>query len=317
MARVNEKTFAESRSADWARLQELVDAAEQRRLEGRDAIRELLRLYRRAASDLAEAQTQFPGSGTVERLQLLAGRAYRVIYRQPEEHVGIMQFVLEKLPQTFRQNLGYFAVAWLTFGIGLLLGIVMVALEESWAQVTLPRAAIDSVEHGKLWTELVTLLPPSLVSAGVFYNNAIVCLTAFALGLTLGVGTFYVLFMNGLALGSAASLCWRYGLLDQLGAFVVGHGVLELSAIMLAGAGGLMLGDALARPGPYRRLDALRVRARDAAVLVVAAIPFLAEAGFIEGYISPGEVLVPAKYLLGILTGALMYAYLFTAGRRR
>jgi uncharacterized membrane protein SpoIIM required for sporulation len=78
-----------------------------------------------------------------------------------------------------------------------------------------------------------------------------------------------------------------------------------------------MLGDALARPGPYRRLDALRVRARDAAVLVVAAIPFLAEAGFIEGYISPGEVLVPAKYLLGILTGALMYAYLFTAGRRR
>jgi len=313
---VNERAFADKRQADWERLEQLVAALEARKLSGRDQVRDVLRLYRRAAADLAEAQTQLPRSATVERLQLLVGRAYGAIYRNPEDRVGLTQFVIEKLPRTFRDNVGYFLAALLTFGAGLLLGIIMVSIDESWAQVALPEQAITQVENGQLWTDIFTLVPPSLTSALVFYNNTAVCFTAFALGLTLGVGTLYVLFVNGLVLGSAMSLCWRYDLLDQLAAFVVGHGVLELSAIMMAGAAGLMLGDALARPGPYRRLDALRMRARDAAVLAVGAIPFLAEAGFIEGFISPGNLMAPVKYLLGIATGLLMYSYLLTAGKR-
>ena len=314
---MNEKGFVESRQDDWARLEELVGALEGRRLTGREAVREILRLYRRAASDLAEAQTYFPASRTVERLQLLVGRAYGAVYRQPEERLGLTQFVLEKLPQTFRKNAKYFLTASLTFGAGLLLGVVMVGVDESWAQVVIPQPVLEKVKHGELWTDMLTLVPPALASTLVFSNNVLVCFTAFALGLTLGVGTFYVLFVNGLMFGAALAVCGHYGMLDRIAAFVVGHGVLELSAIMMAGAAGLMLGDALARPGPYRRLDALRVRARDAATLAVGAVPFLAEAAFIEGYVSPGEAAATAKYLLGFGMGLLMYAYLLTAGRKR
>jgi uncharacterized membrane protein SpoIIM required for sporulation len=110
-------------------------------------------------------------------------------------------------------------------------------------------------------------------------------------------------------------LCARYGLLGELAAFVAGHGALEVSAMMLAASGGLILGDALVRPGPYRRLDALRVRARQGAALAVGALPFLAAAGLIEGVVSTSEVGVMVRYLLGGCSAVLMYVYLLSAGR--
>ena len=77
-----------------------------------------------------------------------------------------------------------------------------------------------------------------------------------------------------------------------------------------------MMGEAMVKPGRYRRLDALRIRARQALALALGAVPFLAAAGFIEGYISPGDLNQPLKYILGIGTGAVLYLYLFTSGRR-
>lgn len=313
---MNERAFAEGRREDWNRLRELLEGLERRRLGGRGEVQELLRRYRRAASDLAEADTNFPGSAAAEELHMLVGRAYGAIYRQPEERLGVSGFVLRKLPCTFRKNVGYFLFALATFVCACVTGIAVCSADERWTEFFLPPAAIEALERGELWTEVVfSVIPSPAISALVFYNNAFVCFTAFALGLSLGVGTLYVLFVNGLMLGTAIWLCWKHAMLDQLAQFVVGHGVLEISAIMMAGAAGLMLGDALARPGRYRRLDALRVRARDAAALAVGAIPFLALAGFVEGFLSPAHFPAPAKYAVGLGTGCLLYLYLFLCGR--
>ncbi len=313
---MNQESFVEGRRSDWARLEQLLDALERKRLAGRKEIQELLRLYRRAACDLAEAQTHFPASSAAERLHLLVGRAYGAVYRQPEERIGLSRFVFHRLPQTFRNNLGYFAFALAIFACACITGAALVAMDEMWAELCLPYEAIESIRRGEFWTNLFGVIPSSFVSALIFYNNTVVCFTAFALGLSFGLGTLYVLLVNGLMLGSALSLCWKYNMLDQLGAFMVGHGVLEISAILMAAAAGLMLGDALARPGRLRRLDSLRLRAREATALAVGALPFLAAAGLIEGYVSLGSLMHPLKYALGIGMGSLMYVHLFLAGRR-
>ena len=313
---MNEKAFRESRRESWEKLAELTGLLERRRVPGPDGVGELLKRYRRAASDLAEAQTHVPDSALREELELLVARAYGMIYHQPDARVGAGDFFLARLPQTFRANVGYFLFALGTFAFGCLVGAVVVAIDESWATLYLPPSHIEAVQDGQLWTDLFGLMPSSITSTMVFYNNAVVCFSAFGLGLLFGVGTIYVLLVNGLMLGSALALCGRYGLLGQLAGFIVGHGVLEISAILLAATGGLMLGDSLARPGRYRRLDALRLRARAAAILAVGALPFLAEAGFIEGFISPWDVQPVWKYALGITSGVAMYLYLFTVGRR-
>jgi len=307
--------FEQTRREDWERLEGLTRALEARRRLGRDTLSELLRLYRRAAFDLAEAQTHFPDSPMRQRLELLVARAYGAIYREPDEKLGASGFFLERLPRTFRANAGYFVFALVVFSIACLAGVAIVSLEEGWAGLCLPPSAIEGVQRGELWTDLFGLMPSTVISTVVFYNNAVVCFSAFALGLTFGLGTLYVLMVNGLMLGSAMTLCWRHGMLGQLGGFVAAHGLLEISAILLAAAGGLMLADALIRPGPYRRRDALRLRAREALTLAVGALPFLAAAGLIEGAVSPGTLSAPAKYTLGITSGLLMYLYLITAGR--
>ena len=166
-----------------------------------------------------------------------------------------------------------------------------------------------------MWIDVFGILPGSLISALIFFNNAVVCLTAFALGLLFGLGTVYVLVMNGMMLGAAGALCWRYGMLGELGGFVAAHGILEVSAIILAASAGLMLGDALARPGPYTRLDALRVRARKAVIMALGALPFLLVAGLVETFISPGEFSDPLKFAVGAAAGAVMYLHLLVSGR--
>jgi uncharacterized membrane protein SpoIIM required for sporulation len=109
-----------------------------------------------------------------------------------------------------------------------------------------------------------------------------------------------------------------HGIGFELATFVIGHGVIELTVIFMAGGSGLMLGWALLRPGLMRRRDALALAARKAVQLLGGAVPWLAAAGAIEGFISPNEDLPwMVKWSVGILSGVLMYSYLFFAGREK
>ena len=138
---------------------------------------------------------------------------------------------------------------------------------------------------------------------------------AFAGGVLLGLGTVYVLVSNGLALGSVLGAAHFYGVAPLLWSFVSPHGYLELTCIVIAGAAGLMLGDAMLRPGLLLRREALARAARRAVELVLGAAPVLIVAGLIEGFVSPSDLPVAAKLVIGPLTGAVLYALLLSVGR--
>jgi uncharacterized membrane protein SpoIIM required for sporulation len=146
-------------------------------------------------------------------------------------------------------------------------------------------------------------------------NNIQVMFFAFAFGALLGLGTLYVMAFNGGVNAAILALVYRAGYGPELTSFMIGHGVIELSCIFLAGGAGLLVGSAMLLPGDLSRADALKTRGLEAIRLIAGCVPILVIAGIIEGFISPAPINPAIKYGVGIATGVALYAYLLLAGR--
>ena len=125
-----------------------------------------------------------------------------------------------------------------------------------------------------------------LAASGIIANNVRVAFYCFAGGAFLGIGSLFLLAFNGLQLGATAGHFTNVGLFGYLSQFILGHGALELFAIWIAGAAGLLLGTTIIAPGELARGDALVLAGRRAVRMVGAAVTCLVVAGLIEGFVS-------------------------------
>jgi len=153
------------------------------------------------------------------------------------------------------------------------------------------------------------------MSSYIMTNNIRVCFMAFAFGVTLGFGTAVSLFYNGVLVGVLASYFHRAGHGVHFWAFILPHGVIELTAIFIAGASGLTLGAALLAPGEHTRGQAFKRAGADAVRLVIGCIPLLVVAGTIEGFVTPqGFIPDLAKLAFAALTAVALAAYFAPRG---
>lgn len=318
--RVNE--FYQSRRGDWETLSRLLDQSQKDISRLSEAqVQDLARLYRATTSDLALAKRDFPRNDVTVYLNQLVARAHAVVYRsEPLAFRRLWQFARAGFPRLFRETWLFTFLAALFFILpAIVSGLVTYARPES-ATLLLPPEAhrlIGIVENKELWIDMPVEDRP-YISAFIMRNNIQVSFLAFASGLTAGLLTLWVLFMNGLMIGTLTGLTAFHGIGFELWTFVIGHGVIELTIIFIAGGSGLMLGWAILRPGLLRRRDALAVAARKAVYLLLGAVPWLVVAGTIEGFISPNEdIPIPIKWMVGMGSGILLYSYLLMAGREK
>jgi len=156
-------------------------------------------------------------------------------------------------------------------------------------------------------------------ASGILTNNILVAFKAFTLGAFFGIGTIYVLVMNGLSIGGALGVCYRsdpeFG--NSLVGFMVGHGVIELSCIFIAGGAVMLIGYTLINPGDLSRSEALKRNGIKAVQLAIGCACLLVIAGIIEGFLSPSNLPTWIKYATGISTGIAMYSYLLLVGRQK
>jgi uncharacterized membrane protein SpoIIM required for sporulation/uncharacterized RDD family membrane protein YckC len=180
---------------------------------------------------------------------------------------------------------------------------------------------IATVERGELWTEgMLNVAPSAVHSVDILTNNIVVSFFAFTLGLFFGIGTLYIIGMNGLSLGALFAFVGQHGLAGGLFDFVIAHGCVELSCICIAGAAGAYIGEALVRPGRRTRGEAFREASKEALRVMGAVTVLLFVCGFIEGYVSPDpEVPRWARVTIGVGYWLFMVSFLrgYVFGRSR
>ena len=310
--------FINERKTAWQRLEgllHLLDRMTLRRLH-REEVRELGRIYRRTASDLAIARAESRDPRLINYLNSLVIRAHGRIYRSDAQGGRrIRNFFARDFPQTFRRTWRYTALACATFFLFGTLGFLGTHLDPDFSELasvsTGMRAVIDAREH---WWERINRAN-QIESTDIFTHNIRVTFYAFALGAFLGVGTLLSLAIFGANTGAILSLTYRAGFGNSLVTFMVGHGVIELTCVFIGAAGGLLIGSAMLMPGDLSRADALKARGMEAVRLIVGCVPLLVVAGIIEGFISPAPINPMIKFTVALVTGVALYSYLLLAGR--
>lgn len=309
--------FIKNREDDWQRLAELIDRSSSRSgIKGAE-VRELGALYRTVTSDLAIARRDYPAHRVNGYLNQLLTRAHSHIYREDSgDFRRIWHYIIDTIPQTFRETQLFTLVAFLLFMIPAIIGFHLASTNPDVATPLGLTAIRETLVEHEIWTD-IPLEERPYASAFIMSNNIRVAILAFGGGVTFGLFTVYILVMNGLTIGAVLGLATHYGMGGALFDFIFAHGVVELSVIFIAGGAGLQLGWALLRPGLYSRRDALGIAAQRAIALAMMALPFLIVAGLIEGFISPSdaEFNFTLQLIVGLGSGALMYSYLYLSGR--
>lgn len=310
------KNFLESRLGKWKRLEDLTTRASRLRLSNLSGkeVREFGQLYRRTAADLAIAREEVRDQRLVNYLNHLVGRAHGAIYRSESSGFGVfVTFLRYEFPAVFRKTFLYTLTAFLIFISSAAFASVACLVDEGFADRIAPQLRQDITNHHN-WTESVNKANP-LASTSIQTNNITVTFIAFAGGVLAGIATVLVLIQNGLLLGMVLSLCFRYRFWE-VPIFVSAHGVIELTAIFIAGGAGLLIGKALLMPGDLRRIDALVENGRLAIKLILGCIPMLLIAGLIEGFISPAHIPAAYKFSISAMSALLMAVYFLKADRR-
>jgi uncharacterized membrane protein SpoIIM required for sporulation len=173
---------------------------------------------------------------------------------------------------------------------------------------------MDGIKQHHLWMDSILSMKPQASSA-IMTNNIGVCFATFAGGILGGLGTIFLLFNNGLMLGTIATVCAQYHLSLSLWSFIAAHGALELPSIMLAGAGGLRLGAGMVFPGMLRRREALALAASEAVQLVAGTVPLLIVAGTLEAFLSPTHAPNALKFAVGAALFTGLCVWLAEGGR--
>jgi uncharacterized membrane protein SpoIIM required for sporulation len=274
--------------------------------------------YRLLAHDLARARRLMPESRVRQYLEAAYARAHATLYREASRPTyAVLSLFRDDIPAVVRWLRPHIIWATVIF--------VLTAFSGYWLVHTYPDLIglfaspdlISSVERGQLWTEgILNIMPSSVLSLQILTNNIVVSLFAYCAGFVFGLGTLYILGLNGLMLGAVFAFTGQHGLDGALFRFIVPHGCVELSVMCLSGAAGAAVGEALLRPSHGDRLKSFQTAALRSGKLLVACALLLVGSGLIEGYISP-RAGIPLWMRLTIGMGYWLLMVALLVGPRR
>jgi uncharacterized membrane protein SpoIIM required for sporulation len=314
--------FIAQRRPEWRRLEEILARVEGSGLATLDAEQaaEFGRLYRRTASDLNQAQTLVSGDATAQYLNDLVARCYMVIYSRARWDVrGFFRHLVFGFPAVFRRYRWRFVLAFVFFAAGALFGTVAAYLEPDTAQLYLMPPNFPTIQPKEDDDRSPGMTTGQATELTFFYftNNLSVCLMAFALGLSLGIGTAWVLFETGLMMGVLGVAFARAGQFTSFCAEILPHGMVEIPACLIAGAAGFLLAEAIFRARPWPRVEELARRAKQALLLVAGCVPLILAAAFLEAIVARAPAWLLSNGLkLGVagVVALLFAAYVLLLG---
>ncbi len=317
---MKKQDFISSRLDRWNRVTKLLSRLETAgvaKMEDHE-LDEFVHLYRITCSDLARARSEELGDDVEGYLNVLVARAHKQFHPpRPPEARKVRTFFTRDFPRAVRAKKGYVFAATALFVVPIALTTLAIVDNPSRAyvltdpqQLEMLTEAYASGHQGGRSEDQDSLM------TGYYVNNNIgVAFRCFATGVFFGIGSAFFLIINGILGGAVGAYVCLSGYSESFLSFVIGHGALELTAIVLSGATGLEMGMLLVNPGQRTRLEALKRFGPHMITVILGAAAMLVIAAFIEGFWSPSSAPASVKFAVGAALWALVVGYLSLAGR--
>jgi uncharacterized membrane protein SpoIIM required for sporulation len=314
------------REAAWRELEGLLARVERAGLDGLTAaeLNRLPVLYRSAVSSLSVASAISLDRNLLEYLTALVERAYICVYgAKRRASDAIVEFFRYRFPGVVRRYAVFVIASFLLTGLGLLVGYQLTLADPERYYSFVPDEMAQGRNPATPTKELRDILYThkeeglSSFASFLFTHNSKVGMLCFALGFVAGVPVVYLLFFNGLLLGAMAALYQTRGMGGEFWAWVLPHGVTELTAVCLCGAAGMVIGASLIFPGRHTRTRNLALHGREVAVLAAGSVAMLLVAGLIEGYFRQLVQDVAVRWSLAAVTLVFWTWYFLAVGRSR
>jgi uncharacterized membrane protein SpoIIM required for sporulation len=248
-------------------------------------------LFRKVSGDLSYAQTHFPRRRVNVYLNGLVSQMFDKMQTKPKYNFlqNIKRFYTDVLPNEMVRSYKPMLISFLVFVTCIIIGAVTTLQDQSFAEEILGKQYVKITE-----TNIDSGDPMAIYKSreqldmfiGITLNNILVAARCFLMGIFAGIGTLVMLIYNGVMVGVFQAMFYHKGLLMTAFLTIWIHGTIEISAIILAGGAGLMLGSALLFPRTFTRIQSLKLGASRALTIILSTIPLFVIAGFIEGFIT-------------------------------
>ena len=251
---------------------------------------ELTNMFIEITDDLSYARTNYKQSNTVAYLNGLASKIHHLVYKNKKESGNrFVEFYKKEMPLMFSRYRKEFFYSFLITAIATAIGAISQIYDDSFVRLILGDYYVDeTIERIKKGN------PLGIYGEGnQFYmfmyitvNNIKVSFIAFVFGLATAFGTSLLLVQNGIMLGSFFAMFYQYNVIDKALKVVWIHGALEISAIVIAGCAGIVLGNSFIFPGTYPRMHSFMRGGKDGIRVVLGLVPVFICAGFLESFVT-------------------------------
>lgn len=277
---MREALFIKKNKDRWERIQHL---------PAQDAD-EMASDFTQLVNDLAYSKTFYPSSKITQYINTQASRIYLDIYKnRKEESNRLVTFWKYDVPLTVRKHHGIIFFAFIIFTLFFCVGFFSSARDPDFISDVLGEGYVrqteENIENGNP-LGIYNSGNPVLAWLGIMINNISVSFMYFAKGLSLGILTITSLIKEAIRLGAFEYMFFSKGLGTTAALGVLIHGFLELTAIIIACAAGIVLGKSFLFPGTIKRLDSLKQGAKDGVKIVIGLVPVFMIAAFFEGFVT-------------------------------
>ena len=266
---------------------------------------ELASLYVHLVNDLSYAQTYYPKSKTILYLNNLAAKAFQKIYKTKREDTNrFLHFFKEEVPLIIYEHRRYLLYAFIIFLSFVVIGAVSAAYDDSFVRLILGDAYVNKTlenieagdpvavyKSGSNWGSFI----------GITLNNLYVGIKAFLYGVFGGLGTGIIMLYNGIMLGSFQYFFYQEGVLWESVRGIWIHGAMEIFAIVIESAAGLILGASILFPKTFSRMTSFKMGVKNGVKILISTFPFTIAAGFLEGYVTRYSNVMPNWLSVGII----------------
>ncbi|PAU93459.1 hypothetical protein CK503_12065 [Aliifodinibius salipaludis] len=301
---MREVKFLRQNAPHWKKFEQLLKQPKKADAD------ELADLYTRLTDDLAWAQTYYPNSETTAYLNELTAKVHEQIYEnKKEDKRRILHFWKQELPQLYYKHHLKLTIAFTVFVIALGIGIISELNDPDFSRMILGDQYVNMTIHNIEQNDPMAVYKQDHsmdMFLGITINNIRVSFMAFVSGVLASVGTGLLLMYNGIFIGAFLAMFSKYGLVTESLLVVFIHGTLELSAIVIAGAAGIVMGNGILFPGSYKRLTSFKQSAREGLKMTFGLVPIFILAGFLESFVTRYTEM-PLLLSLFIIAGSLLF----------